>query len=104
VLLLAVTSPGPTLGAGQIWARSTSVASSQAWRSLTAEDDLAFYINSSPDGRYLVYTLVTGSGTSGRGSLPATDLCLLELDSGRSSRLTSDPGFEGLATWLPDGR
>ena len=33
-----------------------------------------------------------------------TDLWTIDLTRGASSRLTSEPGFEDLATWSPDGR
>ena len=72
-------------------ARSTRILPSLA-------QSYAIHMTASPDGRYLAYTLVTGGSQS---TLPETDLLLLDLGLGQSSTLTSEPGFEGLATWLP---
>jgi Tol biopolymer transport system component len=53
----------------------------------------------SPDGRFIVYDAPRSDGETGN-----RDIFLIELDSGRESRLVEHPGYDGVVAWTPDGR
>jgi hypothetical protein len=63
-----------------------------------------FGLSVSPDGRYALYSLLAGGASVGAYGPPSADLYLLELGRPQPIRLTSDPGFEGLATWMATGK
>ncbi len=83
------------LSAGQLYIRSASPVSGQGWSQLNEVETEVAYPVGSPDGRYAVYTLF-----SGHGPQPTADLWLLDMSNDQARPLTSDPGFEGLATWI----
>ncbi len=90
---LAVCALQPNFTEGQLCARSALPGSDEAWKYLTDDQTTVIHMAASPDGCYLAYTL-----RSGEGSL---DLYVLELGQDEPRRLTFDPGFEGVATWIP---
>jgi len=90
--LLAVSASQPAASAGQLFARSALPGQSETWVQLTDEESDAAYLAVSPDGRYVTYTLLMHSENP--------DLYLLEFGQDKPRQLTSDPGFEGLATWV----
>jgi len=51
------------------------------------------FLSASPDGRSLAYTKFSSEQEG--------DIYILEEGQEEPRRLTSDPGFEGLVTWLP---
>jgi WD40 repeat protein len=80
---------------GQLYARSASPDSDQAWKQLNEPDTEVAYLVASPDGRNALCTLV-----SEHGAQPRADLWLLDLTNDASRPVSSEPGFEGLATWI----
>ena len=97
--LLAVASSQHGIGAGQMYLRSVEPRA-ESWQRLSNQDDYIIHMAPSPDGRYVAYTLYTGSSGQRNGP-PQADLYLLDLSSGQDLRLTTDKGFEGLAAWIP---
>ncbi|HLZ08521.1 MAG TPA: hypothetical protein VKT80_08040, partial [Chloroflexota bacterium] len=51
----------------------------------------------SPDGRYLAYDIQAGT------TLADTDIAIMDLDSGKESRLTQGSGANLYPAWTPDG-
>ncbi len=94
-LAVSTSQLGSGLSAGQLYVRSASPGSDQAWRRLNEADTEMAYVVTSPDGRYVLYTLFAGHGPE-----PSADLWLLDLTGDASRPLSSEPGFEGLATWI----
>jgi len=102
--LLAITARQSSYGFGQLFARSANPGTREAWEPLTDAQMQVFGLSISPDGRYVAYSLATGGPTVGRDGPPSADLYLLELGQPEPRRLTSDPGFEGMATWVATGQ
>jgi len=102
--LLAVSSGQLGDIAGQLLIRSIEPGSHESWTTLTNTQDGVFYPIVSPDGQYVAFTLFTNRPAAGSGSNPRADLYILRLGEHEPYRLTFDPGFEGLATWIPSSR
>ena len=54
----------------------------------------------SPNGRSLVYSLITATEQRGEGLPPSVIYCL-DVRSGRSSAMSEDTSFNGMASWSP---
>ncbi len=93
--LLAVVAPQASHGAGQLYWRSPAAENRAGWQALTFESEV-FGLAPSPDGRYVAFSAPNPSG-----SFFNVDLYLLEFGQPQPRRLTSDEGYEGLATWAP---
>lgn len=95
---LVLSAPEPNAGTGQLYQSSALIARGDApsWRPLTAEEASVAYVAPSPDGRWAVFTLMQGHDTG-----MEADLYLLNLDQGQTQQLTQDPGYDGMATWVP---
>ena len=102
--LLAVAARQASYGVGQLYTRSANPRAREAWEPLTDAQTHIFGLAVSPDGRYVAYSLATGGPTVGRDGRPSADLYLLELGQPEPRQLTSDAGFEGMATWAPTGK
>ena len=98
--LWAVVAKQHGYGGGQLFTRSAGQGNAP-WQALTNAEDFVFDVSVSPDGRYVTYSLFTGELSVGRSGISSADLYLLEFGQREPRRLTSDPGFEGLATWVP---
>jgi Tol biopolymer transport system component len=98
--LLAISAPEHTSEVGQLYVRSAE-PDGQRWERLVSPDDQVIHIAASPDGRYVTYTLFTGGPADASQPVPPADVYLLEIGHNQPVRLTADPGFEGLATWIP---
>lgn len=97
--LLAISGPEHTSEVDQLYVRSAEPGD-ERWYPIDLEG-YVMQMSASPDGRYVAYTLLTSEPTEVYQTLPPADLYLLELGQSQPVRLTSDPGFEGLATWIP---
>jgi Tol biopolymer transport system component len=95
LLAVSASQPHSDRSGGQLYVRSALPGNDQAWRRLNEAETEVSYPVASPDGRYVVYTLF-----SGQGAQSGADLWLLDLSNEQSRPLTSDPSFEGLATWI----
>jgi Tol biopolymer transport system component len=102
---LVVCAPEPNSDTSQLFLSSALTGPVEAgrstwdaitWRQLTAEDAGVAYVATSPDGRWAVFSLMQGQGTG-----MEAELYLLNLDQGQPQQLTQDPGYEGMATWVP---
>lgn len=92
-LAISTTQLGEPVGQLTVW--SAPPGETGDWVSVASARLPAMYVAVSPDGRRVAY--------SGFADADNADLYLLELDDGTLTSLTSDPGFEGLATWIPGG-
>jgi Tol biopolymer transport system component len=97
--LLAISRPEHTSEIGQLYVRSAEPGD-ERWHPIALEGHV-MQMSASPDGRYVAYTLLTDELAEAYQTVPPADLYLLELGQSQPVRLTSDPGFEGLATWIP---
>jgi len=102
--LWAISSTMTARQAGQLFTRSASQSLNDPWEALTSSDAWVFDLTVSPDGRYALYSQLSGGGSVGAYGPPSADLYLLELSRPQPVRLTSDAGFEGLATWMASGK
>jgi hypothetical protein len=98
LLVVSASQPMSSMS-GQLHIRSAFPGGGEAWKRLTDDETNAAYLAASPDGRYVAYTLLTGHEPE-----PTGDLYVLEIGQDEPRRLTSAPGFEGLATWIPTGK
>jgi Tol biopolymer transport system component len=96
---LAVASPDPNVGWGQLFQSSDLIAHSVTimWRQLTPDDLGVAFATPSADGRWATFTGMPRQATG----LEA-DVYLVDLATGQSQQLTQDAGFEGMATWVPE--
>lgn len=69
---------------------------------VTNNDAMEFEPSWSPDGRTLSYTCPPTNGEF-IGTYDA-DICVIDLRSGATRRITSRPGAEGSGEWSPNGR
>jgi len=99
--LLVVSAAQSGQSAGSLYSRSASPNARESWQLLADAQALIYYPSVSPDGRYVAFTLLAGGAAVGQSGVPAGDLYLLQLGKAEPLRLTSEPGFEGLATWVP---
>ena len=90
--LFAVAGHDYELGAGPLYERSASGASNQRWRPVAGAQAYTAMLSASPDGQYVAFTGFTSEQEG--------DLFVLERGDAQARQMTSDPGFEGLATWL----
>ena len=93
VFAISTTQLADPVGQLSVW--SAPQRETGNWVSLADERFLSMYIAVSPDGRRVTY-----SNFADRDS---GDLYVLELGEDTPIPVTSDPGFEGLATWIPGG-
>jgi len=97
--LLAISRPEHTSEVGQLYVRSAEPGD-ERWHPIDLEGYVT-QMSASPDGRYVAYTLLTDELAEARRTVSPADLYLLEIGHNQPVRLTSDPGYEGLATWIP---
>ncbi|MGQ9494044.1 MAG: TolB family protein [Anaerolineae bacterium] len=97
--LLAIVSTQLRSNSGQLYLRTTLPSSTASWKAFTDVEAFAAYPAVSPDGRYLVYTLLSGHGPTSNA-----DLYVLELGQAQPRRLTTEPGFDGFPSWIPAGK
>ena len=95
---LALRAAEPNMGWGQIFISSSLIVRGDepTWRQLTADDASAASVAPSPDGCWALFTMIPE-----RGSEMDADIYLLDLSRGQSQQLTQNPGWDGLATWVP---
>ena len=51
----------------------------------------------SPDGRFFAYHSDANSNEN-------VDIYVMDIETGKSRRLTQDPGYDARAAWSPDGK
>jgi Tol biopolymer transport system component len=88
----AVTGLGFELGAGPLYQRSASANAEERWTAVVGGQSYTALLSASPDGRYVAFTRFT--------SQQEGDLFVLERGEPQARQLTSDPGFEGAATFV----
>jgi Tol biopolymer transport system component len=93
---LILTVPAHTNGLAQLSLSSALTGQEVTWTQVTGDDMSVANVAVSPDGRWATFS---------RGQLGAAgteaDLYLLNLATGQSQQLTQEPGYEGMATWVP---
>lgn len=95
-VLYALVGDAPG-GAREVWRVETPDGEAErVWGGDAGVRELAV----SPDGKTIVYST---NGTGADEDFQAYDLRLLDLESGRTRRLTSRPGAELAPLWSPDG-
>lgn len=90
--LFAVAGSGFELGAGPLYQRSASADSTERWILVAAGQSFTALVSASTDGRYIAFTRFSSEHEG--------NLFVLERGDAQPRQLTSDPGFEGAATWF----
>jgi Tol biopolymer transport system component len=88
----AVSGLGFELGAGPLYQRSASADAQERWTAVVGGQSYTALLSASPDGRYVAFTRFTSEQEG--------DLFVLERGDQQARQLTSDPGFEGAATFV----
>jgi Tol biopolymer transport system component len=96
VLILSASQPDTGVGQLSLSSALTAAGDAITWRKLTDEDPRVNDVAASPDGRWAAFTAMQGQGSG-----MEADLYLLNLGQGQPQQLTQDPGYEGMATWVP---
>lgn len=91
--LYAVSGYDSSAGAGPLYTRSALPDPEERWTGVGGAQTYTLFLSTSPDGRYLAYTRFS--------SRQEGNLYVLERGQEEPRLLTSEPGFEGLATWIP---
>ncbi len=91
--LYAVAGYDEELGVGPLYSRSTGASPEEPWTRVTGSLSYVLFLSASPDGRYLAYTQFSSEQEG--------NIYVLEDGQEEPRLLTSDPGFEGLVTWIP---
>ena len=91
--LYAVARYDEQMGVNTLYHRSTQPGPEEHWTRITGSSSYVLFLSVSPDGRSLAYTQFSSEQEG--------DIYILEDGQCEPRRLTSDPGFEGLVTWLP---
>jgi Tol biopolymer transport system component len=91
--LYVVAGYDEELGVGPLYSRSPLPSPEEPWTRVTGSLSYVLFLSASPDGRYLAYTQFSSEQEG--------DIYILEAGQEDPRLLTSDPGFEGLVTWIP---
>ncbi len=91
--LYVVAGYDEELGVGPLYSRSTQPSREEPWTLITGSLSYVLFLSASPDGRYLAYTQFSSEEEG--------NVYVLEVGQEEPRLLTSDPGFEGLVTWIP---
>ena len=90
--LFATAGTGYELGAGRLYQRSASDDTNESWRPVVGAQSYTALLSASPDGQSIAFT--------GFASQREGDLYVLDSGDAEPRQITSDPGFEGAATWV----
>ena len=90
--LFAVTGTGFELGAGPLYRRHVSASAGEHWIPVAGAQSFTALLSASPDGRYVAFTRFSSEHEG--------DLFVLDRADREPRQITSDPGFEGAATWV----
>ena len=97
--ILALVATEPNSRWGRLFQSANLIAHDSAitWRQLTADDLNVAFAAPSADGNWAVFTGIPRQATG-----VEADVYLINLATGRVQQLTQDPGFESMATWVPE--
>ncbi len=90
--LFAIAGTSFELGAGPLYQRSLSADTSERWTPVAGAQSFTALLSASTDGRYVAFTRFASQHEG--------DLYVLERGEPQPRQITSDPGFEGTATWV----
>lgn len=90
--LFAIAGSGFELGAGPLYRRSPSADAAERWTPVAGAQSFTALLSASPDGQYVAFSRFSSEHEG--------NLFVLERGDLQPRQLTSDPGFEGAATWV----